>query len=74
MSQDILGFLNEIMEADGRVDEREEMAINLVENIFSEVGQINIRRNIQAGIDKITNTVGGVLTKSPQGSKKEDIS
>jgi len=70
MSQDILRFLNEIMEADGKIDEREEMAINLVGSIFSDVGKINIRKNIQSGINKITNTVGSILEKGDQGSKK----
>ncbi|RDH82477.1 MAG: TerB family tellurite resistance protein [endosymbiont of Galathealinum brachiosum] len=69
MSKEILGFLNEIMLADGRIDEREEMAIDLVENIFSDVGKINIKKNIKEGVDKITNTIGGFLSKSVQKFK-----
>ncbi len=55
MSQDTLKLLIEIMEADGKIDEKEENLIKLVEEIFSEVGQSNIRKKVKAGIDKIKN-------------------
>lgn len=70
MSQDILKFLNEVMEADGKVDEREEMAINMIENIFTEVGKTNISEKIKGGAAMISDTIGNVITNGVLGSKK----
>jgi len=41
MSKEIIAFLKNLVEADGKVDEREEMAIKWVEAIFSETGRFN---------------------------------
>jgi len=38
MSEEILGFLRNITEVDGRIDEREEMAIERIESIFKNAG------------------------------------
>ena len=44
MSRGILQFLHNIMEADGRIDEREEMAIEKVQSIFKEAGTFSFKR------------------------------
>ena len=44
MSRGILGFLHNVMEADGRIDEREELAIEKVRSIFKETGKFSIKR------------------------------
>jgi len=70
MSKDILEFLTEITEADGRVDEREEMAINLVKNIFSDVGALNLKKSVKKGTEKVKATVTNVVTKGVFGLKE----
>jgi uncharacterized tellurite resistance protein B-like protein len=44
MSRGILEFLHDIMEADGRVDEREELAIEKVQSIFEETGRFSFKK------------------------------
>ena len=70
MSKDILSFLTDIMQSDGIIDEREEMAINLVDSIFTEVGKINITKNIKEGINVAKDKVGDILTNGMLPFKK----
>jgi len=46
MLADIKSFLHEVMEADGRMDEREEMAIERVEKVFSEETRFSMSRTV----------------------------
>ena len=43
MSKEIIGFLRDIIEADGKIDEREMMALDVVENIFNEAGKFRYK-------------------------------
>ena len=42
MSKEILGFLQDIIEADGHIDEREEMALDKAKDIFDKAAGFNI--------------------------------
>lgn len=46
MLGDIKTFLREVMEADGRIDEREEMAIERVEKMFTEEMRFSMTRTV----------------------------
>jgi len=46
MLADINAFLRDVMEADGRIDEREEMAIERVEKVFAEELRFSLSRTI----------------------------
>ena len=46
MLADILAFLREVMEADGRIDEREEMAIERVQKVFNEEMRFSLSRTV----------------------------
>ena len=46
MLADIKSFLREVMEADGRVDEREEMAIERIDKVFSEEMRFSMSRTV----------------------------
>lgn len=46
MLADIKSFLRDIMEADGHIDEREEMAIERVEKVFAEEIRFSISRTV----------------------------
>jgi len=56
MSQEILQFLQNIIEADGRIDEREEMAIEKVKSIFTEAGKINLKNKADTCLKSIGNS------------------
>jgi tellurite resistance protein len=43
MSQDIIEFLKEIIASDGIIDEREEMAIEKIKEVFSETGKFKFK-------------------------------
>lgn len=62
MSQEILFFLSGIMNSDGRLDEREEMAIDKVKNIFDEVNRINIWDSVDSGITKFSDSMGSIFS------------
>ncbi len=51
MSKEILRFLNEISFADSVLDEREEMAIENVKNIFNEVGSFSVKGVTKEGLN-----------------------
>jgi uncharacterized tellurite resistance protein B-like protein len=57
MSQNILEFLNQVMEADGRIDEAEEMAIESVRTIFSETGKSAFSKRVNSVSVSVNETV-----------------
>ena len=63
MSQEILTFLEEIMQADGKIDEREEMAIEKVQSIFKEVNQLSPKKIVKSGWDSITGKIRKIVSK-----------
>lgn len=60
MLADIKSFLREVMESDGRIDEREEMAIERVEKVFSEEMRFSMSRTIAPVGNAATQIAGGV--------------
>lgn len=56
MSKEILGFLEQVMHADGRIDEREEMAIEKIRAVFREAGSLSVTRTLRSGWEQITKT------------------
>lgn len=62
MSQNILEFLNQVMEADGRIDEAEETAIESVRVIFSEAGKSVLSKRI----DSISGSVNKTFKKATE--------
>lgn len=70
MSQEIIKFLKEITEADGRVDEREEMAIERVEAIFKAAGKVSIKKTAKSGIFAITKKTKEIVSSSVIATKR----
>ena len=64
MSNEMILFLNGVMESDGRIDEREELAIEKIENIFEEAGKYNISKSIKNIVNVSTDFMSGGLKKS----------
>lgn len=65
MAKEILNFLHDIMVVDGRIDEREEMAIEKVRSIFEETEKFSFRRVAACGWSSISKIPNKIL-----GSKK----
>ena len=63
MSKEILNFLRCISEADGRIDEREEMAIDKVKAIFQEASNINVSKTVKNGAKAASDAIWGKLSK-----------
>jgi uncharacterized tellurite resistance protein B-like protein len=53
MTKDVLIFLKEIIEVDGVVDEREEMALERVETVFNNVDKFSVKKNLMLNLQKI---------------------
>jgi tellurite resistance protein len=51
MSKEIVRFLTEVSEADGIIDEREEMAVERVKRIFDEVGTFSLTKVAKDGLN-----------------------
>lgn len=63
MSREVVDFLREVIEADGRIDEREEMAIEKVQAVFDDVARFKIKEVIKKGGGAVASiTKGGVAT------------
>lgn len=53
MTREVLNFLKEIIEADGIVDEREEMALERVETVFNNVNKLSVKKSLMLNLQKI---------------------
>ena len=79
MLADIKSFLREVMEADGRIDEREEMAIERVEKVFSEEMRFSMSRNVapvgKAAAQMAEGVRSGIASviRNPWRRKEEDL-
>ena len=62
MLKDIISFLREVMEADGKIDEREEMAIERVEKVFAEELRFSIARTVAPIGNAVSQAASGVRT------------
>ena len=70
MAKEISYFLRNVIEADGIIDEREEMAIEKIEDIFREVSKISIYKTAQTGWETASKTTKDVVNKGKSITKK----
>ena len=73
MSKDILTFLQNLIDSDGRIDEREEMAIEKVQAIFEETGKFSFEKTAKNSWKSIKNISGKVIPKNIMSGKKNNI-
>lgn len=64
MSKEILIFLREIVEADGRIDEREMLALDSIANIFNEPMHESVKKDIKKGIIGTKNSIQKTLVNA----------
>lgn len=53
MSKEILHLLKEAIEADGKLDEREDMAIERIEQVFKEANKLKFKSKIKSFFEKL---------------------
>jgi hypothetical protein len=63
MSQEILGFLRNIVAAEGRVSQADEKAIQNIEGIFNTANKFSVKKKIQAGWRSLRKTTGKLLSR-----------
>jgi hypothetical protein len=76
MSKEIISFLKGVVESDGRIDEREEMAVDRVVSIFYDVGKIKFTEIAKNGFEAFSDSVSatGNLIKGKTGEAIEKTS
>lgn len=70
MSREIVDFLRLVIEADGRIDEREELAIEKIQTVFNDVGQFKIKEEIKNGAGTVSVFTKKGFDKISEFSKK----
>ena len=70
MSKEILNFLEDVIEADGIIDEREEMALEKIRSIFQETAKISVMKTTKAGWTAVSKTAQKVVNKGEAMTKK----
>ncbi|MCG6939151.1 MAG: TerB family tellurite resistance protein [Gammaproteobacteria bacterium] len=70
MSKEILSYLQNIIESNGRIDEDEEMAIEMVKSVFEETGRFSVKKTVNRGLGSIKATAGKVVPKKIMPGKK----
>lgn len=79
MSREIITFINGVAEADGFLDEREEMAVERVEAIFEDINSITttLSESARAGVEQVSrygkstlNGLGSGLDNTKKGLQR----
>lgn len=65
MQKELLGFLREVVAADGRLDEREELAIDAIETVFAKESALSL-----ANLARPVSRVGGDVAAAVDGAKR----
>ncbi len=68
MSQEILDFLRNIVEVDGKIDARDEIAIENVETIFNSTNKFSFKKKVSAGWSSIRKTASRILSPGKSSS------
>lgn len=63
MSREILGFLRNIAEVDGGLNQQDEAAIAKIETIFNSATRFSVRKKLRAGLGSIRKKTGRVLSR-----------
>jgi len=70
MSQEILGFLRNIVEVDSKIAARDEKAIEKIEAIFNSTNKFSLKKKVRGAWSSIRQVAGKIF--SPGGSNRAD--
>ena len=68
MSQEILGFLRQIVEVDGRINTDDEQAIANIERIFRAANKFSMKKKIKTGWQTLKKVSGRILPRRNRGT------
>ena len=63
MACEILGFLGNIVEVDGRLNRHDEQAIENIEAIFASANRFSVRKKLRAGLNSVRHKAGRILSR-----------
>ncbi len=63
MAREILGFLRNIVEVDGRLDPQDEQAIEKIEAIFDSANRSSVRKKLRAGLSSVRHKASRILPR-----------
>lgn len=63
MSREILGFLRNIVEVGGQLEQQDKTAIQKIETIFNSANKFSVRKKLRAGMGSIGKTTGRLFTR-----------
>ena len=63
MAREILGFLRNIVEAEGRLNRHDEQAIDNIEAIFAAANRSSLRKKLRTGLTSIRHKAGKLLSR-----------
>jgi hypothetical protein len=69
MTKDLMDFLRGVMEADGKIDEREEFALEKVDGIFKENGRVFSKKSFDKATTKTKDTFNSLVGKIVSGAE-----
>ena len=69
MSQEILGFLRNIVAAEGRVSQADEKAIQNIESIFNAANKFSVKKKIQTGWQSLRKNTGKLFSRKNKSKK-----
>lgn len=73
MSKEILTFLQNIIESDGKIHMHEEMAIENIQAIFEKTGKLSFKKTVKNSWKSIKNISGNVIPKNIMSGKKNNV-
>ena len=72
MSREILGFLRNIAEVDGRLNPQDEQAIENIEAIFASANRLSVRKKLRAGLISARDKAGRILARRKSARDEQD--
>ena len=72
MSREILGFLRNIAEVDGRLNPQDEQAIEDIEAIFASANRLSVRKKLRAGLISARDKAGRILSRRKPARDEQD--
>jgi hypothetical protein len=63
MSQEILGFLRNIGNAEGQIDRQETIAVDKIEAVFKKANKLSVRKKVQGSWRSIKKITGKTFSK-----------
>ena len=72
MSREILGFLRNIVEVDGRLNRQDEQAIENIAAIFDSANRFSVRKKLHTGLSSIRHKAGRILPRRKPARDKPE--